>query len=82
MNENLRPRGIDVRDGGLLLWYDRSITPGEVSFIPTDVDLVVDKGLREYVKLFSNDKQLFYTTFTTAYQKLVDVGNNLSDKRY
>ena len=66
----------------LLLWYDRSIMPGEVAFIPTDVDLVVDEGLREYVELFANDKQLFYTTFTTAYQKLVDVGNNLTDKRY
>jgi len=54
----------------------------KIQTVPTDVDLVVDKGLREYVKLFANDKQLFYTTFTTAYQKLVDVGNNLSDKRY
>jgi len=28
----------------LLRWYDRSVELGEVAFIPTDVDLVVDEG--------------------------------------
>jgi len=65
----------------LLKWYERNISVGEVGFIPTDVNLVVDEGLREYVQEFANDKNMFYSTFTVAYQKLVDAGAD-SDARY
>ena len=58
----------------LLLWNEQKITLGEVAFIPTDVDLVVDEGLRVYVQDFARDEQLFFSTFKTAYQKLVDIG--------
>jgi len=66
----------------LLKWYDRKLPgSGEVAFIPTDVDLVVDSGLRRYVKQFADDERLFYSTFTVAYQKLVDPGAT-SENRY
>ena len=65
----------------LLKWYERKISLGEVAFIPTDVSLVVDEGLRRYVRVFAKDKKSFYSTFTMAYQKLVDAGAT-SDKIY
>ncbi|EED91519.1 peroxisomal ascorbate peroxidase, partial [Thalassiosira pseudonana CCMP1335] len=58
----------------LLKWNDRRVALGEVAFIPTDVDLVVDEGLRRYVKHFARDKAAFYSTFATAYRKLVEPG--------
>ena len=65
----------------LLKWYNREVILGEVAFIPTDVDLVVDEGLRQYVQRFAEDKELFYSAFALAYQKLVDAGAT-SNKRY
>ena len=65
----------------LLKWYERKVTLGEVAFIPTDVDLVIDSGLRRYVKQFADDERLFFSTFTVAYQKLVDPGAT-SENRY
>lgn len=56
----------------LLRWYDREIKFGEALFIPTDVDLVVDDGLKKYVVEFANDEELFFTEFSHAYQKLVE----------
>lgn len=56
----------------LLKWNNRQVQLGEVAFIPTDVALVVDRKLRRHVINFANDEQLFYRTFTRAYQKLVD----------
>jgi L-ascorbate peroxidase len=56
----------------LLKWNSRQIVSGDVAFIPTDVALVVDPGLRKHVIAFTKDEQLFYRTFTRAYQKLVD----------
>jgi len=55
----------------LLRWNDRMLTLGEVAFIPTDVALVVDKGLRRHVVRFANDQELYFRTFRKAYQKLV-----------
>ena len=63
----------------LLKWYDRKVD--SYSFIPTDVDAVVDAGLRRYVKQFADDERLFFSTFTVAYQKLVDPGAT-SENRY
>ncbi len=58
----------------LLKWYDRDVSLGEVAFIPTDVDLVVDEGLRLFVERFANDEDRFFNKFADAYIKLVDVG--------
>ncbi|KAL7551597.1 hypothetical protein ACHAWF_014785, partial [Thalassiosira exigua] len=58
----------------LLKWNERRVSLGEVAFIPTDVDLVVDEGLRGYVQQFARDEDLFCTTFAVAFQKLVDAG--------
>ncbi|KAG7356377.1 peroxidase [Nitzschia inconspicua] len=57
---------------GLLRWNSQQISMGEVAFIPTDVALVVDDGLRRYVESFANDEKLFFRTFRRAFQKLVD----------
>lgn len=56
----------------LLRWNDREIEFGEAAFIPTDVALVVDEGLKKYVLMFSRDEKHFFRTFSQAYQKLVD----------
>ena len=65
----------------LLKWYDRKVEMGEVAFIPTDVALVVDEGLRIHVQKFARDEKAFFATFTSAYQKLVDA-TATTDKRY
>ncbi|CAB9496040.1 L-ascorbate peroxidase [Seminavis robusta] len=65
----------------LLRWYDRDIQLGDVAFIPTDVALAVDPGLRRYVKAFARDEPRFFRTFARAYQKLVEV-TATSSKRY
>lgn len=56
----------------LLRWNERQIEYGEAAFIPTDVAMVVDGGLKKSVVKFARDKKLFFQRFTTAYQKLVD----------
>lgn len=56
----------------LLLWNDNQIQMGKVAFIPTDVAMVVDPGLRKHVQRFAADPQYFRRSFTTAYQKLVE----------
>lgn len=56
----------------MLRWNDKDIEFGEAAFIPTDVTLVVDDGLKKYVVAFANDEQLFFKRFRTAYRKLVD----------
>jgi L-ascorbate peroxidase len=56
----------------LLRWNHRQVSMGEVAFIPTDVALVVDDGLRRHVQAFANDEQLYFRVFRRAFQKLVD----------
>jgi len=58
----------------LIKWNDKKVKLGEVAFIPTDVDLVVDRGLRKYVTKFARDKKAFYSSFKSAYQIIVDAG--------
>lgn len=65
----------------LLKWYDRKIKLGEVAFIPTDVALVVDEGLREYVKIFAKDEGAFFSNFALALMKVIDAGA-ISVERY
>lgn len=64
----------------LLDWNDQNVKLGEVQFIPTDVSLVVDEGLRKYVERFAENQVDFFQTFTTAYQKLVDVSATSSER--
>merc|ERR1711976_491784 len=56
----------------LLRWNNREVEYGEASFIPTDVALVVDDGLKVYVEKFASDETYFFQVFKVAYQKLVD----------
>lgn len=56
----------------LLKWNDNDIKLGDVALIPTDVDLVVDPGLRKWVQAFADDQDAFFPVYTKAYQKLVD----------
>ena len=65
----------------LIKWNDRKVKIGEVAFIPTDVDLVVDNELRKYVTKFAKNKAAFYSSFTKAYQIIVDAGAS-SVERY
>ncbi|KAL3935566.1 MAG: hypothetical protein SGARI_002923 [Bacillariaceae sp.] len=67
---------VDRFDNGyftaLLRWNEQQVELGEVAFIPTDVALVVDSGLRRHVEAFSRDQALFYQVFRRAFQKLLD----------
>lgn len=56
----------------LLKWYEQDIQMGEVAFIPTDVALVVDVGLRKHVQYLANNPEIYARIFATAYQKLVE----------
>mmetsp|Transcript_20154 Transcript_20154/g.30304 ORF Transcript_20154/g.30304 Transcript_20154/m.30304 type:complete len:327 (-) Transcript_20154:1490-2470(-) len=56
----------------LLKWYAQDIQMGEVAFIPTDVALVVDVGLRKHVQYLANNPEIYARIFATAYQKLVE----------
>jgi hypothetical protein len=65
----------------LLKWYAQSVELGEVAFIPTDVALVVDPGLRRYVQQFASNEKLYRRTLCRAYQTLVD-RTATTDRRY
>ena len=54
----------------LLRWNQNQVKIGEVAFIPTDVALAVDSGLRRYVEVFAADQDRYFAVFTRAYQKL------------
>ena len=56
----------------LLLWNRREIQLGDVAFIPTDVALVVDAGLRKHVERFAKDEKRYFRVFARAYQHLVE----------
>ena len=56
----------------LLRWNRREEVLGEVAFIPTDVALVVDPGLRKHVEHFATHPQDYARIFGIAYHKLVD----------
>ena len=57
----------------LLDWNANNVELGQVAFIPTDVAMVVDPGLRRHVRRFANDPGYFRRLFVRAYQKLVEV---------
>ncbi|KAL3789883.1 hypothetical protein ACHAWO_011689 [Cyclotella atomus] len=65
----------------LLKWNERNIELGEVAFIPTDVALVVDEGLRRNVEYFARDEDAFFKNFESALLKIIDVGTT-SVERY
>jgi catalase (peroxidase I) len=65
----------------LLQWYNRDTSntkPADgaftSAFLPTDVAMVVDAGLRKHVEYFAADRNLpvYYKTLTRAYQKLTE----------
>jgi catalase (peroxidase I) len=57
----------------LMRWQDRTLERGEAFFLPTDVALVVDGGLRRWVALYANDptERLLRKNYARAYAKLV-----------
>ena len=56
----------------LLRWNKRELERGEAAFIPTDVAMVVDDGLKQYVEQFASDEIIFFREFKNAYQKMVE----------
>ena len=56
----------------LLRWNTRQVQLGEVAFLPTDVALVVDAGLRRHVQIFAKDEGRYRRTFRRAWQRLVE----------
>lgn len=64
----------------LLLWYNRDIQLGDIAFIPTDVALVVDAGLRKHVETFAKDEAQYRRVFVGAFQKMVDATATSSNR--
>lgn len=62
----------------LLAWNANQVELGQVAFIPTDVAMVVDSGLRTRVERFASDPRYFEQTFVRAYQKLLEGGMSYS----
>lgn len=56
----------------LLDWNTNQVVLGQVAFLPTDVDMVIDPGLRRHVKRFAKDEKYLRQVFVRAYQKLVE----------
>jgi L-ascorbate peroxidase len=58
----------------LLQWYNRDMDHISASFLPTDVAMVVDVGLRKHVHFFAEDRNLpvYFKTLVRAYQKLTE----------
>lgn len=56
----------------LLNWNARRVELGQVAFIPTDVALVVDAGLRHHVQRFARDETLYARTLVRAWQRLME----------
>ena len=56
----------------LLLWNARQVSLGQVAFIPTDVALVVDTGLKWHVQKFASNEALYRRTFARGWQRLVE----------
>ncbi|KAJ1627079.1 heme peroxidase [Pavlovales sp. CCMP2436] len=54
----------------LLRWNTRDLERGAAFFLPTDVALVIDPGLRRWVSLFARDEVEFSRAFSSAYVKL------------
>ena len=65
----------------LLRWDRNEVKLGQVAFLPTDVAMVVDRGLRKHIERLAQDQDLYVTTFGRAYQKLVD-SRATTSKRY
>ena len=69
----------------LLQWNARQVELGQVAFIPTDVALVVDAGLRRHVERFARDEVLYERTLARAWQRLMEGSgraNALTRERY
>jgi hypothetical protein len=57
----------------LLAWQDRTLERGDAFFLPTDVALVADGGLRKWVEIYAADpeERLLRANYERAYRKLV-----------
>jgi L-ascorbate peroxidase len=69
----------------LLQWYNRDtkqVGAYSSAFLPTDVALVVDAGLRKHVDYFAVDRNLpvYYQTLAKAYQKLTELTATTVDR--
>mmetsp|Transcript_2206 Transcript_2206/g.3479 ORF Transcript_2206/g.3479 Transcript_2206/m.3479 type:complete len:395 (+) Transcript_2206:39-1223(+) len=53
-------------------WNARDVNQGDVAFLPTDVALIIDAGLRRQVDRFAQDEAAYFDAFERAYQKLVE----------
>jgi L-ascorbate peroxidase len=64
----------------LLDWNANQVELGQVAFIPTDVDMLVDAGLRRHVQRFAKDTDYFRRVFVRAYQKLVETTTTTKER--
>jgi cytochrome c peroxidase len=47
---------------------------GELMMLPSDLALVEDSNFSKYVHLYAKDEELFFSDFSKAFQKLVELG--------
>mmetsp|Transcript_6715 Transcript_6715/g.22054 ORF Transcript_6715/g.22054 Transcript_6715/m.22054 type:complete len:316 (+) Transcript_6715:21-968(+) len=47
---------------------------GKLMMLPSDIALIQDKKMRQYVQMYAKDKELFFKDFAAAFQKLEELG--------
>ncbi|EOD30680.1 cytochrome C peroxidase [Emiliania huxleyi CCMP1516] len=47
---------------------------GKLMMLPSDIALIQDKKMRQYVQMYAKDKELFFKEFAAAFQKLEELG--------
>jgi len=47
---------------------------GKLMMLPSDIALIQDKTFRQYVVMYSKDRDLFFKDFAAAFQKLEELG--------
>lgn len=62
---------------GPLQYEDKS---GQLMMLPTDMALVWDKKLKQYVDLYAKDEEAFFKDFAAAFSKLMELGVPFPEK--
>ncbi|KAK4701637.1 hypothetical protein P7C70_g4591, partial [Phenoliferia sp. Uapishka_3] len=54
----------------------------ELMMLPTDLALIEDPAFKPYVAAYADDKDLFYKDFSNAFEKLIELGVERSERPY
>jgi len=55
---------------------------GTLMMLPTDMALIEDPSFRKYVEVYAKDQSKFFHDFSTAFNKLMELGVPFSDSKH